>query len=55
MIRIGVIYKDGKIKSYNFDSEKEMENFVLEMKEEPKKIRVLNKKTNEVYNLINNQ
>ena len=55
MIRIGIIYKDGKIKSYNFDSEKEMENFVLEMEEEPKKIRVMNKKTNEVYNLINNE
>ena len=54
MIRIGVIYKDGKIESYNFDSEEKMENFVLEMKEEPKKIRVMNKKTNEVYNLINN-
>tara|TARA_R110000824_G_scaffold59863_4_gene160449 strand:+ start:1050 stop:1217 length:168 start_codon:yes stop_codon:yes gene_type:complete len=55
MIRIGIIYKDGKIKGYDFDSEKEMENFVLEMKEEPKKIRVMNKNTNEVYTLINNQ
>ena len=55
MIRIGIIYKDGKIKSYNFDTEKEMENFVLEIKDEPKKIRGMNKKTNEVYNLINNK
>ena len=49
--RISYILKTGVIKSKNFYTKREMEDFVLGIIDVSKKIRVLNKTTKEVYNV----
>jgi hypothetical protein len=53
MYRVGVLYEKSKIKSLNFDTKMEMEDYILSKLDNPtvKKIRVKNKKTGEVYNV----
>ena len=49
--RISYILKNGVIKSKNFDTKTQMEDFVLTIMDISKKIRVLNKTTREVFNI----
>jgi len=53
MYRVGIIYEKSQIKSSNFNTKTEMEDYILSKLDNPtvKKIRVKNKKTGEVYNV----
>ena len=47
--RVSYILTTGIVKGKNFDTKKQMEDFVLNIMEMAKKIRVLNKTTREIW------